>query len=296
MYKFYLSYWSGGYTTGYDRLKKPSTFVIDMVKLSSFLIKKHYGSPPILLTDSYSKDLFKDCYHIDEIRTSLDELNEDLGDRVTYNWAIGKLYAYKQIAQKNEPFLHVDYDVFLFKPLPDFILNKDVVVQNMEDYIFFGSKKKFLQAYNVYRFDEYVQNRHEFPYRLLDSNTFPYNVGIFGGTNCAFISQYANKAIKFTLDPKNNALCRALHQINPSSPATFIEQYYLSFLAKKYNVPVSCLLNGNAEECDEQALKYGYTHLTLAKSELKVQTKVKELVKEIEILINQEKEHRAKNL
>jgi protein involved in ribonucleotide reduction len=296
MYKFYLSYWSGGYTTGYNKLKKPSPFLIDMVKLCSFLIRKHYGSPLVLLTDSYSKDLFKDCYHIDEIRTSLDELNEDLGDKITYNWAIGKLYAYKQIAEKNEPFLHVDYDVFLFKPLPDFILNKDLVVQNMEDYIFFGSKKTFLQSYNVYLFDEYVKNRHEFPHRLLNRNIFPYNVGIFGGTNCGFISQYANKAIEFTLDPQNNELCRALYQFNRSSPATFIEQYYLSVLAQKYNVPVFCLLEGTGEDCDKQALKYGYTHLTLAKSESKVQDKVKELVKEIEILINQEKEHRAKNL
>ena len=55
--KFYMSYWSGGY------YKNINQYLIDFHKLSVFLIKKYYGECH-LITDTYSKDFFKDDFDL----------------------------------------------------------------------------------------------------------------------------------------------------------------------------------------------------------------------------------------
>jgi len=295
MYKFYLSYWSGGYTTRYNRSQKPSSFLIDMTKLCTFLLKKHYGRVT-LITDNYGKEFLKDCY-FDEIRTDLNDLDDLLGDKITYNWALGKLYAYKKLAEQNEPFLHVDYDVFMFKPLPEYTHNQQILVQSDERVPCFRSAEHFLNDYGLNLFEEYVEHRHEFPKPIFDGELAGYNVGIFGGTNCKFIKQYAEKAINFTLDPKTHRLYRALRQNNEAAPALVTEQYYLAILAKKYNVPVSCLLPGpTLPECDEQATKLGYVHLCEKKQKPETRDLVRKLLKDAETIVNNKKEHHVKNL
>src|SRR6266511_4158572 len=45
-------------------------------------------------------------------------------------WALPKIYTY---SLQNEPFLHIDGDVFLFKKLPESLLNSELIAQNKEE-------------------------------------------------------------------------------------------------------------------------------------------------------------------
>lgn len=293
MYKFYLSYWSGGYVTQFNKTKKPSQLLFLMNKLCAYLIKKHYGRV-VLLTDDYGKEHLKDC-GFDSIETqTLNELNDDLGDNITYNWALGKLYVYRELAKRNEPFLHVDYDAFLFNPLPERALNQQILVQSKEDLSFFGNLENAVYWYGLDLFEEYVEHRHDFP-KTVDETFCAYNVGIFGGTNLKFIETYANKAIKFTFDSKSNIVYRAVRQRNEVLPASITEQYYLGVLAKKYNVPVTSLVEGEViTDLDERATQMGYVHLCSEKHNPKAKEKIKQLCYEIDIINEKKRERNAK--
>lgn len=61
----------------------------------------------------------------DTVRIELDSLNhyhEDL-------WALGKIYSY---GIQNEPFIHVDSDVFVWKKFDKSILETNLIAQNIE--------------------------------------------------------------------------------------------------------------------------------------------------------------------
>lgn len=293
MYKFYLSYWSGGYVTQFNKSKKPSQLLFLMNKLCAYLIKKHYGRV-ILLTDDYGKQYLENC-GFDSIETeTLNQLNDDLSDDFTQNWAIGKLYVYRELAKRNEPFLHVDYDVFLFNPLPEYALNQQVLVQSKEDSHFFSGLSNAKTNYGLDIFEQYVEHRHEFP-KIIDDSFCSYNVGVFGGTNLKFIESYANKAIKFTFDKKTKKLYRALFQRNKALPATFTEQYYLGVLAKKYNVPVTSLVPGqNLSEISKNATAMGFVHLCEQKHDPATKQRIKQMCEEIDILNERKKQKNAK--
>jgi hypothetical protein len=262
--KIYMSYWSGGYQ------KLPSEYVVDLHKLSAFYALKHYGEIT-LITDSKSKSLFEDA-PFTNITTDL-----DIFDGVTNkNWALGKLYAYKLLAQAREPFIHIDYDVFLMKPIAKEYENKSLLIQSLET-----------DAFNHYQLEKFYSNIGEnTEFESPNSKHIAYNMGIFGGTEYEFIEYYAQSALDFSLNPKNQKTFDVMHDYRSWAPATITEQYYLWLLAKKNNIQVTSYLDGddsseNAKEILEaDAEKKGYVHLLAAKNYSSVKKRVYETLAE----------------
>jgi len=256
--KIYMSYWSGGYQ------KTPNDYVLGLHKLSASYAVKHYKEIT-LITDSKSKNLFQDA-PFTNITTDLDVF-DGVENR---NWALGKLYAYKLLAEKEEPFLHIDYDVLLMKPIPEEFIQNDIVVQSTEVY-----------AYDQYKLEKFYANIGEkYEFELPDKTHKAYNMGIFGGTNYEFIKKYAKSALDFSLDAKNKDVFEVMYKERTWMPATISEQYYLWLLAKKYGITVTTYLDGDDSDrisnikLDNDAIKKGYVHIQNAKNSAIVQSRV----------------------
>lgn len=286
--KIYMSYWSGDFDT-FNFKNENGKYLIDLHKLSLYYINKNYGECH-LITDSKTK---KYLQHLPfkSISTELDCLK----NIKSKNWALGKLYAYKIIAEKKEHFMHVDYDVFLTKKLPEEITNSELFVQETERFVY--------TQYGLFIFDQFVKNRYDIG--KINKNDEAYNVGVIGGTNTDFIFKYASNAIQFTLDKNNFELFNLLNKaclaaigenvtdskrVGPS-PAVVCEQYYLWHMCKKYNIPTKLLFNidpfGYTKEeyghkRNELSKELGYVHLCSKKKHHNVMKTVRENVKKID--------------
>jgi hypothetical protein len=286
-----MSFWSGGYLTPFDTPK--GKHIYNLHKIAVHYINKNYGECH-LITDSRSKKYLKNL-PFKTISTELNKLNK----QKSKNWALGKLLAYKIISEKNEPFLHLDYDVFLTKPLPENILNSDVLVQSEEKYIY--------MTYGLSIFDIFVGNRYDL--ENVSKNDQAYNMGVFGGKDLSFIKEYAERAIQFTLDNKNKKLFEMLSEVSSKtrvrSPdelnnstdkgagpgsACVPEQYYLWKYAKKKDKKITCLFYNGENETDSEIIKrhseeskiLGYVHLNYKKYDLPTMITVQKNIEAID--------------
>ena len=155
----------------------------------------------------------------DEVSTELDALD----DHDPSIWAIGKLYAYR--AQR-EPFIHIDNDVYWWKPPPPELLAAPVFAVYPE-YTQYGtwpyhtaSLKAIVAAADGWlpeELDAFVpfggQSRAE-------------NCGFVGGQRIDFLRYYADQAIRLIEHPRNQpawAVRRSFHD-----DMVIFEQHMLS--------------------------------------------------------------------
>jgi hypothetical protein len=241
--KPYLSFWNYGYYEDNDPL------VFDMYHLSAFLLKNIYGEVH-LITDLKGKEKLSKIKSFSSIDTSLEILPKDL--RIV--WSLGKIYSYKLIAEKNEPFIHIDNDVFLFKELPDDIILNDLIVQHSEE-----------DAYDFYEVEDFTK-RIPNPF-YLEKHKIHYgaNMSIFGGYNIEFIKFYAEEALKLAIDKDNQEFLKNSFFNKNFIPACIVEQYYMSLLANIHDVEVKYMLNG-WEDFGDKAEHLGFCHLWGAKN------------------------------
>lgn len=145
-------------------------------------------------------------------------------------WALHKIFTY---SLQNEPFLHLDGDVFLFKELPASLLASELIAQNMEEATpeVYSNTQKGLMRHFTY-FPDCVNN--EF------NNTNPIkavNAGILGGSNTIFIKEYAEIAFKYV-----NRNKQYLSLINVYGFNVFFEQHLFYCLAKEKGLPIKFLI------------------------------------------------------
>jgi hypothetical protein len=139
-------------------------------------------------------------------------------------WALGKVYTYRL---QTEPFIHLDNDVFLWKPLPQRIESAPVFAQNPEYFVVGAS---FYQPEKV----ELVLKRltdgwlpeEWLWYRASGRAQKGECCGVFGGRRMDFIHHYADVALRLIGHPANQRGWRLLdakigHNI-------LFEQYLLS--------------------------------------------------------------------
>ncbi|WP_299285988.1 DUF6734 family protein [uncultured Mucilaginibacter sp.] len=195
--------------------------------LSCLQLKKYYAEV-ILYADSVAAEILIDTLKLPytEVVCNLDKLNI-IHPQL---WALPKIYSY---SQQDTPFLHVDGDVFIWKPFDDNLLKKELITQNLEvstDY--YETHMKALEAKLIYFPSEIIVER---------KNTNPiyaYNAGIFGGCDIAFFQEYTQKAIGFI--KKNES---SFSKIDVGVFNIFFEQYLFYVLVKKYKKKVGVLLD-----------------------------------------------------
>ena len=104
-------------------------------------------------------------------------------------WALPKIYTYHL---QEEPFLHIDGDVFLFDRLQESLLKNDLIAQNPEIATnYYTSVQKEMMRYFTF-FPPCVKTDFESPDPIQ-----AVNAGILGGQNIAFIQEYAHLAFEY---------------------------------------------------------------------------------------------------
>lgn len=179
----YMTLWGGG--TAADSTG------IDCWKLSSALLKKHYGNVTLVADAAGAARLHG--VQFDAVETVLD------GVVPAYPvYTAGKVYAWRHIAAKGEPFLHVDGDAFLWKPLDERMLQQPVFVQS-EDWSFWEHSSRInTPDYNIEELHRLSGCAIPLEWHDIISSkthTTVYNTGVFGGSDPAIISRFCDYAI-----------------------------------------------------------------------------------------------------
>lgn len=158
-----------------------------------------------------------------KVHVVLDELNH-------YHkslWAMPKIKTY---SLQNEPFLHVDGDVFIWKEFSDQLLNGDFITQNLEittEY-YEGMWKE------IYPNLLYVPN--EMKDYINNNSNYAYNMGIIGGNNYEYFKKYA--AISSAFVDRNKSVWNSINGFNFN---IFFEQVLFYNMIKETSEQVNCL-------------------------------------------------------
>jgi hypothetical protein len=256
--KIYHSFWEGGYTT-------IDASLYNMHKLSVLTALKNYGNITLITTEKGKKFLGDLPY------TNIELFEDEIP--IDYNriWGMSKLFAYKQICKKNEPFLHIDYDVFLFKKLPSEIESGWVICQSIED------ENLVSDYYEIPKFEKNCKNKH-----IYDLNIkYACNTGVFGGNHFKSIEFYLEQAFNLLFDEenKNYWLSNTIYD-NYWIYTSMIEQFWLAQCLNFLKIKPTLLIH--EFPCYERCEYLGYTHLMSFKKNDYIQDKIKNKIRQYE--------------
>jgi len=184
---------------------------------------RHYPDTA-LVTDRAGKRLLIDLLGLafKEVRTDLDRL--DAVDPAF--WALGKLVAY---SLQDRPFVHLDTDVFLWKPLPRQVAEAPVFTQYPEG---FSEQDVNYRPRDIeWAFaEESLKLPAEWQWaRSSHGFSAAENCGILGGSHLKFLSHYARTAIDLVMRPENQAAWARLN--DKQSYNLVLEQFFLAACA-----------------------------------------------------------------
>ncbi len=195
--------------------------------LSCLQLKQYYNQV-VLYSDSYAAKVL-----IDEIGLPYTENNCVLDKLNHYHpqlWALPKILTY---SLQEEPFLHVDGDVYVWKKFQEELLQSPLIAQNLEIATsYYGEIMKTLESSLTYFPAEILEDR------IAKHPIHAYNAGIFGGTDTAFIKAYAKNAFEFV---DNNSACFSKIVVNNFN--VFFEQYLFLCMVKNQHKKVSLLID-----------------------------------------------------
>ncbi len=254
------SFWSLPHRAYYHRAWRSDFHHVLSWVLSVHEARKHYPETA-LVTDSAGAQLLVDRLGLpfDHVDLALDRL-----ESTEEWWVLGKLTAY---SRQTTPFIHIDSDAYLWKPLPAAVTAAPVFAQNPE---FFR-----LRHQPLYRLDAFLAGIEQFggwiPQELqwyaATRGTAALCCGILGGNDVAFIRHYADQAIATIRHPRNQAVWPSLG----IRDNILVEQYFLSACLRYHRQSASSPHRGvkarylfpssKAAFDPPAASKAGYTHL-----------------------------------
>ena len=149
----------------------------------------------IQLSKFYEVELYTDKlgyeFLIEKLKLPYSKVHVVLNDLDDFHkdfWALPKIKAY---LVQNEPFLHVDGDVFIWEKFSDELLKSGIITQNLE----------ITTEYYKAMWREIYPNLDFIPAEIegyvSSKNNFACNMGIFGGNDLAFIQKYSRKSFEF---------------------------------------------------------------------------------------------------
>ncbi|MCE7991241.1 MAG: hypothetical protein HEP71_04640 [Roseivirga sp.] len=154
--------------------------------LSCLQLLKLYGQVE-LVTDKLGKHILIDTLGLPYTSVSL-VLEGQLEGFYPRLFSLAKIKTY---SLQQEPFIHVDGDLFLFQPLPDRVMQSGLISSNPEADLFFNAEVV----------KQVGQEGYVLPDHLKDLNSvahlFSSNAGIIGGNDLPFIQEYCNHAFDF---------------------------------------------------------------------------------------------------
>lgn len=257
------SFWTKPY-----RMNRQSTWVSKKHHLLAWVLsvetaKKHYLKTS-LYTDSQGAQMLVDELGLEftQVSTELDALeNHD-----PQWWALGKVYTYRA---QTEPFIHIDSDVFLWKPLPLRMNSAPLLAQNPDNFIVGSSWYKpegmetAISSVNGWLPKEWKWQRS------LSSFQKAVCCGIFGGNAVDFIRYYADLAIQLVEHPSNQ---QAWCLLTPDTERNVLFEQYLLGSCVEYhrhqpnspykNIDIQYLFSSLDDAfISDNAARAGFTHL-----------------------------------
>jgi hypothetical protein len=235
-------------------------------RLSVTTASRHYRDT-MLVTDRAGKALLVDQLGLTftHVLTDLERLR-----RVDPQWwTLGKLVAY---GLQDGPFVHIDSDVFLWKPLPSRVADSPVFTQCL-GYLpsdRHAGPRAIEWAFNATQIDLPREWRWT---RSKDEGRFGlHNAGILGGTSVDFLRYYAQTAVDLVMRPEHSAAwMRSVDKIATAWASVIVEEFTLYALVEFHRthpssphrrVSIEHLFpSWDAAYDPEQSAELGYTHL-----------------------------------
>jgi hypothetical protein len=231
--------------------------------LSVQTAQRHYPET-MLITDRPGKKLLVEQLGLPfvHVSTELDRLaNADSGW-----WALGKILAY---SLQDQPFVHIDTDAFLWKPLPRQLTGSPVFALCPE---FYTMESNPLPLEIERAFSDYGGKLPlEWEWARSRGNAFfrEEACGILGGCHVDFLRYYANTALDLVLNSGNAGAWSTLPY--KTGLNTIVEQFVLSACVEYHRfhptssyrgVSVKHLFSSVEEALDSNhAARVGHTHL-----------------------------------
>jgi hypothetical protein len=228
--------------------------------LSFETARKHFKSTALVTDDAGAALLAENLgLDFDEVTTELNDLTDAEPDW----WALGKLLAY---GRQQEPFVHIDSDVYLWSPLPHRLVTASILAQNPE--VIAHSS-----CYEPEVLEQALAEGGWLPHEWIEIRKYSRRnyeavcCGILGGTDVEFLRYYAEQAIALIRHPEN--VSRLRHLANRGKHVLLVEQFFLwtciqyhrhELLSPFYNVNVEYLFR-TQDQAYKGASSSAYTHL-----------------------------------
>jgi hypothetical protein len=209
-------------------------------RLSVSAASRHYPET-MLITDAFGKKLLFDTLGLPfvSVSTELERLNDVDPDW----WALGKLVAY---SMQDQPFIHIDTDVFLWKALPPGVAQAAVFAQCPE-YFHRNSGRGHQSIEASFRAcNRELPMEWEWAESRDDTYIREENCGILGGCRVDFLRHYAQTAVDLIMKPEYSgawsrtpvkcnlaveqfflSACLDFHRFRPDSPYRGVRIQYL---------------------------------------------------------------------
>lgn len=257
------------YSYVYNRIQARKVHqYLEMAALSNFLVKKHHPDVETIFLgdDEAIKNFKKIGYdHIERLpEYPLKNLPNEL-------WTMGKLCAMLEI---NEPFIHMDFDMLLFKPLDKSIFEKDVLAFHREQFVDW----QYINIQNILNIK---------PKECGDIPVQPYNCGMFGGKSFKEIKFAIETVLNFTID--NSSYLKEVYYKNKEifyffDITVLIEQVWIFQILKVLNQSVHPIvkIDNWYKSYDEMMEETGYVHL-LSDRKAVYHDRIKNIVNQLNI-------------
>jgi hypothetical protein len=153
--------------------------------LSCLSLREHYDEVE-LYTDSAGYHILIEVLQLPYTKTHV--IFDDF-QCLPQHWALSKIKTY---SLQTEPFLHIDGDIYLPRPLPKRNLNAPLVAQNREiGTIYYRHMMDHVLRMENLELPDYVMRG------LKENSIASYNMGVFGGTDITFIHKYCEEVLRF---------------------------------------------------------------------------------------------------
>lgn len=196
--------------------------------LSCLQLREYYQDIG-LITDDLGKYLL-----IDKLQLPYTSVTASLNKLEDYDaglWALGKIYAY---SIQEEPFLHVDSDIFIWRKFDDRIDHAGLATQNREIGMI-----EYAQT-----FDDICKKFAYVPGYLKELEGVKYvpccNVGIIGGEDIPFFKLYTGEVFRF-IDENRDSFRMYIKHMNTAFINIYYEQVIFNLLAKHNNKEITYL-------------------------------------------------------
>jgi hypothetical protein len=253
----YMSFWFG------SREYCDLNHLILMHKISCYFIKQHYGVCH-LLTDSYGANAFRDCgFTSISTLTSLDNLSPIYKEHPN----IARLYGIQEAVNRGVPFIHLDYDVFLWNKIPNH----------------FEYSKLFVQDIVNESYPETFLFLTQCPYHTLNNaSSVNFLPNIIGGTDLTSLDSFSKECLNIILNNNNKSFFQTKwskeEAQNNTSKTSILQYQILSKIRYEGNIPIE-----NISNPDTIYYKQGFTHFFDAKHHIFWKNQIKRFTEKLAI-------------